>query len=166
KELYISSYFAAKRFVVDEMLNYKGAYPYVMGLVLRTTKSICNVNVNHRDRMEGVSGYSIRKLIALWMNGFTAFSILPLRVASYGGALIATVGFIMAIAIVVMKFILDYRVLGWTSMMAVQLLLGGLILLVLGLIGEYIGRIYLSINNSPQYVIKEVVGLDTNNKEE
>lgn len=166
KELYISSYFAARRFIVEEMLNYKGAYPYVMGLVLRTTKSICNVDVNHRDRMEGVSGYSLRKLLALWMNGFTAFSILPLRIASYGGALIALVGFIVAIAVVIMKFTLEYRVLGWTSMIAVQLILGGLILLVLGLIGEYVGRIYISINNSPQYVIKEVVGIDTNSETE
>ncbi len=159
KELYISSYFATKKFIVDEMLNYKGAYPYVIGLVLRTTKNICNVKVNHRERMEGESGYSLKKLFGLWMNGFTSFSILPLRIASYGGALIAMIGFIFAIYVVVLKFTSSYRVLGWSSMISVLLILGGLILLVLGLIGEYVGRIYISINNSPQYVIKEVVGI-------
>ena len=88
KELYISSYFAVKRFVVDEMMKYRNAYPYVIGLVLRTTKNICNVTVNHRDRMEGASGYSFKKLAALWVNGFTSFSVVPLRIASYGGGLV------------------------------------------------------------------------------
>lgn len=157
KELYISSYFAARRFVVDEMLNYKGAYPYVIGLVLRTTRRICNVPVNHRERMEGDSGYTIKKLLALWMNGFTSFSILPLRIASYTGCFIAFIGFIYAIYVVAAKLLHPERMLGWSSTISVILILGGLILLVLGLIGEYIGRIYITINNSPQYVIKDVV---------
>ena len=162
KELYVSSYFAARRFVVDEMLNYKGAYPYVIGLVLRTTRRICNVSVNHRERMEGNSGYTIKKLLALWMNGFTSFSILPLRIASYGGSFIAFIGFIYAIYVVLAKLLHPVRILGWSSIISVLLMLGGLILLTLGLIGEYIGRIYISINNSPQYVIKEII----NNREE
>ncbi len=157
KELYISSYFAARRFVVDEMLNYKGAYPYVIGLVLRTTRRICNVPVNHRERMEGSSGYTIKKLLALWMNGFTSFSILPLRIASYGGSFIACIGFIYAIYVVVVKLLHPEQMLGWSSTISVILILGGLILLVLGLIGEYVGRIFISINNSPQYVIRDVI---------
>lgn len=157
KELYISSYFAARRFVVDEMLNYKGAYPYVIGLVLRTTRNICNVSVNHRERMEGNSGYTVKKLLALWMNGFTSFSILPLRVASYSGSIIACIGFIYAIYVVIAKIIYPERILGWSSTISVILILGGLILLVLGLIGEYVGRIFISINNSPQYVIRDII---------
>ncbi len=157
KELYISSYFAARRFIVDEMLNYKGAYPYVIGLVLRSTRNICNVNVNHRERQEGVSGYSFRKLLALWMNGFTSFSILPLRMASYGGSAIALMGFFYAIYVVIRKIVDPTRVLGWSSTISILLILGGLILLVLGLIGEYVGRIFITINNSTQYVIREVI---------
>ncbi len=157
KELYISSYFAAKRFIVDEMLNYKGAYPYVIGLVLRSTNSICNVKVTHRQRMQGNSGYSLKKLIALWMNGFTSFSVIPLRLASYGGTILATIGFIFAIYVIILRLTSSYRILGWSSIMAVMLIIGGLLLMVLGLIGEYIGRIYLNINNSPQYVIKEII---------
>ena len=84
KELYVSSYFAARRFVVKEMLKYENAYPYVIGLVLRTTKKISNVPVNHREREVGQSGYTLAKLLGLWFNGFTAFSTKPLRIATIG----------------------------------------------------------------------------------
>ncbi len=164
KELYVSSYFAVKRFIVDEMLNYTGAYPYVIGLVLRSTKNICNVKVNHRERMEGASGYNLKKLLALWMNGFTSFSILPLRIASYSGSVIAFIGFIYAIYVIVRKIVDPSRMLGWSSTISVILILGGLILLVLGLIGEYVGRIFISINNSPQYVIRNVINYDDSEK--
>ncbi|WP_028242284.1 glycosyltransferase family 2 protein [Pseudobutyrivibrio ruminis] len=157
KELYISSYFAAKRFVIDEVVKYKGAYPYVVGLVLRTTKNICNVSVHHRDRMEGESGYTLRSLFGLWMNGFTSFSIIPLRIASYSGCIIAGLGFIYAIYVIISKLVNPVKMIGWSSTISVLLILGGLILLVLGMIGEYVGRIYITINQSPQYVIKEMV---------
>lgn len=160
KELYVSSYFAVRRFIVEEMLNYTGAYPYVIGLVLRSTKNICNVTVNHRERMEGTSGYNLKKLLALWMNGFTSFSILPLRIASYSGSIIAFIGFIYAIYVIIRKIVDPTRMLGWSSTISVILILGGLILLVLGLIGEYVGRIFISINNSPQYVIRNVINYD------
>ena len=157
KELYISSYFAAKRFVVEEMVKYHNAYPYVIGLVLRTTKNICNVTVEHRDRMEGTSGYSFKKLVALWINGFTSFSVVPLRIASYGGGFVAITGFLYAVYTVVAKICDPNRVIGWSSTIAAMMILGGMILLVLGMIGEYIGRIYISLNNSPQYVIRTVI---------
>lgn len=157
KELYVSSYFAARRFVIDEILKYRNAYPYVIGLVLRTTKNICNVKVQHRDRMEGISGYTLKKLIALWMNGFTSFSIMPLRIATYGGWGVAIVGFIYALITIIRKIVDPTIVIGWSSIISVMLILGGFTLLVLGMIGEYIGRIYISINNSPQYVIRTVI---------
>ncbi|MCI5620523.1 MAG: glycosyltransferase family 2 protein [Lachnospiraceae bacterium] len=157
KSLYVSSYFAVKRFVVDEMLKYQNAYPYVIGLVLRTTKNICNVKVNHRERLEGASGYSLKKLLALWMNGFTSFSIIPLRFATYSGCIAALIGFVYAVYTIIRKLVDPTRVIGWSSTISIMLILGGLILLVLGMIGEYVGRIYISINNSPQYVIRTVI---------
>ncbi len=157
KELYVSSYFALKRYIVDEVLNYKGAYPYVLGLVLRATKNVCNVRVEHRERKIGSSGYNFKKLIALWMNGFTSFSIMPLRIASYTGSFIAIIGFIYAIYVIIKKIMNPMILLGWSSTIAIILILGGFILLVLGLIGEYIGRIYININNSPQYVVRDVI---------
>ena len=157
KELSIPSYLAARRFIIDEMLSYTHCYPYVDGQILRTTRNICNVPVNHRAREEGESGYTLVKLISLWMNGFTSFSVKPLRLASYFGALTALAGFIYAIVIIVKHFVDPAIPVGWSSMMALQLVLGGIILLVLGLAGEYIGRIYMCINASPQYVERQVV---------
>lgn len=156
KELYISSYFAAKRFVVEEIIRYKNAYPYVIGLVLRTTDKICNVEVEHRKRKYGRSGYTFHRLISLWVNGFTAFSVKPLRTAAYCGSLTALFGFFYFVFTIVNKVRNPKVPLGWSSTMAVMLLIGGVVLVVLGIIGEYIGRIYLCINNSPQYVIREV----------
>ena len=165
KELYISSYFAAKRFIVDEILRYKHSYPYVIGLVLRTTNKICNVEVNHRARMEGDSGYTFRKLINLWVNGFTAFSVKPLRISTCGGGIIALIGFLYAVYVVINKIVNPLAPMGWSSTIAVILILGGSILFVLGMIGEYIGRIYICMNNSPQYVIRHVYNSDIGSNE-
>ena len=103
-ELVVNSYFAARRFVVDEMLRYEHCYPYVIGLVLRSTKHICNVPVHHRAREEGRSGYTLGKLLGLWMNGFTSFSVKPLRIASYFGTLSAVAGFLYMIYIIINHF--------------------------------------------------------------
>lgn len=157
KELYISSYFAAKRFVVEEMLRYQNSYPYVIGLVLRTTKNITNVTVTHRERQIGTSGYTLGKLLGLWFNGFTAFSVKPLRVATVIGCVSACAGFLYGIYTIVKKFVLPDVVIGFSALMAALVFFCGLILLMLGIIGEYIGRIYISLNNSPQYVIRECV---------
>lgn len=157
RELSLTSYFAAKRFIIDEMLRYENCFPYVMGLVLRSTKNICNVTVNHRARELGQSGYNLGKLLGLWMNGFTSFSIKPLRLATYFGALTAFAGFIYALVIIIRHFTVGLAPLGWSSTTALLLILGGIILLVLGLIGEYIGRIFMCVNDSPQYVERQVV---------
>ena len=164
KELYISSYFAARRFIIDEVLRYKNAYPYVIGLILRATKNICNVPVSHRERLEGKSGYSLRKLIALWVNGFTSFSVIPLRIATYTGSLVAFAGFIYAIVTIIRKLLDPDIPVGWSSTFSTILIIGGFILLVLGMIGEYVGRIYISLNNSPQYVIRSVINYNEDPK--
>ena len=159
KELYISSYFAAKRFIVDDMLRYEQSYAYVIGLVLRATKNIANVEVKHRARTEGTSGYTLKKLFSLWFNGFTAFSIKPLRIATAIGCFCATTGFLYGIYTIIKKFILASDVTaGFSALMSVLVFIGGMIMLMLGLIGEYLGRIYICMNNSPQYVIREKVG--------
>ena len=157
KELTITSYFAMRRFIVDEMLVYRNCYPYVEGLILRATRRIGTVPVTHRAREQGESGYTLVKLIGLWMNGFTSFSVKPLRIASYCGALAAVAGFIYFIVILVKHFVDSSLPEGWASTMAMMLLLGGIVLLVLGMIGEYIGRIYMCINASPQYVERQVI---------
>lgn len=157
RELSLTSYFAAKRFIIDEMLRYENCFPYVMGLVLRSTKNICNVPVTHRKREEGRSGYTMGKLLSLWMNGFTSFSIKPLRMATYLGAFTAFLGFVYAVIIVIRHFTEGMAPLGWSSTTALLLLLGGIILVVLGLIGEYVGRIFMCVNASPQYVERQII---------
>ena len=158
RELYVSSYFAARKFVVDEMLRYQNSYPYVIGLVLRTTKNVTNVVVNHREREIGTSGYTFGKLLGLWLNGFTAFSIKPLRVATACGGFCAVVGFLYGIYTIIKKLVNPAVPMGWSSTMAALVFIGGMLMLMLGLIGEYLGRIYISLNNAPQYVVREVVG--------
>ena len=158
KNLQVTSYFAARRFVVDSMLEYENCYPYIIGLVLRSTRNIANVPVTHRSREIGASGYTMKKLLALWFNGFTAFSILPLRIATLVGVVFAGGGFLYGIYTVIKKFVNPNVPLGFSSMMAAIVFIGGMLMIMLGFIGEYIGRIYISINNSPQYVVRETIG--------
>ena len=160
KDLYLSSYFAARRFVIEEVKRYENAYPYVIGLVLRTTGNIVNVEVTHRERAAGESGYTLGKLLALWFNGFTACSVKPLRIATISGALCAMAGFLYGIYTIVKKIFINPPglVTGFSALMSVLVFMGGMLMLMLGLVGEYMGRMYISMNNSPQYVIREMVG--------
>lgn len=157
KGIAIQSYFAAKRFIIEEILKYEHAYPYIFGLIFRTTQNVTNVEVTHRSREVGDSGYTLTKLIGLWMNGFTAFSVKPLRIATLVGASSAFLGFAYGIWSIINKFLDPSIPLGYSSIISLIIFFGGLIMLMLGLIGEYIGRIYICLNRSPQYVIKETV---------
>ena len=159
KELYVSSYFAVKRFVVDDMVRYENSYPYVIGLVLRTTRNIANVSVGHRERAAGSSGYTLSKLLGLWFNGFTAFSVKPLRIATAIGGFSAFLGFLYGIYTIIKRFVRPDVPMGFSSLMAATVFFGGMIMLMLGLLGEYIGRVYISLNNSPQYVIREKINI-------
>ena len=158
KELFVSSYFAVKRFVADSMLQYSNSYPYLPGLLLRATKNIVNVPVHHREREVGTSGYTLKKLLGLWFNGFTAFSVVPLRIATAAGVISAFVGFLYGIYTIIRKLVDPNILLGFSSIMAAILFIGGMLMIMLGLVGEYIGRIYISLNNSPQYVVREAIG--------
>lgn len=159
RSLYLSSYFAVKGFVAEEIKRYEGAYPYVIGLVLRATKNIRNADISHRTRTSGTSGYTLGKLLALWFNGFTAFSVKPLRIATGAGAICAMAGFAYAIYTVIKRIWIQPSglVIGFSALMSAVLFIGGMLMLMLGLVGEYIGRMYISMNHSPQYVIREMV---------
>ena len=156
RTLYASSYFSMKRYIADEVVKYTNPYPYIMGLVLRSTNSITSAPVIHKERTSGKSGYFVSKLLSLWINGFTAFSVKPLRIASLMGILCAVIGIIISIWAIINKLTNPLAPLGWTTIIILLLIIGGMILFVLGLIGEYIGRMYISMNNSPQYVIRNI----------
>ena len=158
KELYLASYYAAKRFIIDEMVKCENPFPYIDGLALRTTSEYINVDIVHKERAAGNSGYSIAKLMGLWLNGLTSFSVKPLRIATFSGFCISLFGLVLAIIIIIQKLILKDTVsAGWPSIMTVVLILDGAIMIMLGLVGEYVGRIYVTMNKSPQYVIKDEV---------
>ena len=156
RTLYASSYFAMKRYIADEVVKYTNPYPYIMGLVLRSTNSITSAPVIHKERTSGKSGYSVSKLLSLWINGFTAFSVKPLRIASLMGILCAAIGIVFSIWAIINKLTNPLAPIGWTTLIIVLLIIGGMILFVLGLLGEYVGRMYISMNNSPQYVIRNI----------
>ena len=153
-----SSFYIAHNFVIREMCKYNNPYPYLVGLVLRVTRKIAWVETNHRSRLEGTSGYSFARLLGLWLNGFTAFSVKPLRASTLLGFFFAFLGFAFSIFVIVRRLLGITTVDGWSTIIALILIIGGCILMMLGLIGEYIGRIYICINDSPQYVIKQVTG--------
>ncbi len=157
KNLKLTSFAVMRKFVVEEIIQYQNSYPHISGLVLRTTAKIGTVVVQQRKRLFGESNYNFCRLFALWMNAFTAFSIIPLRIASFWGIFCASGAFIYGIYILVMKIFHPEIPLGYSSMICVILFMGGLIMMMLGLIGEYVGRSYLSLNNTPQYVIKDIV---------
>lgn len=159
KNISLTSFFVCRRYVIKEICNYRNAFPYIWGLVLRTTKNIANATIQHNEREEGKSGYTLTKLLSLWMNGFTAFSIKPLRAAAILGVLFTGFGVIGIIFTVVNKLLHPEIMAGYSSLMTVLLFIGGVVMLSLGLIGEYIGRIYLCINTMPQFVICETKNL-------
>ena len=161
KDIVPNSYYIARAFIVKEMLKYENAYPYVDGLIFRATRNIGKVEIEHRDREVGSSGYTLRKLVGLWLNGFTAFSVKPLRIATLCGGVCAVVGMLYGVYVVIQRIFDSTPIAGWSSMMAVLLFVGGMIMLMLGLVGEYIGRIYICMNSSPQYVVREMVNCQT-----
>lgn len=155
KGISVTSFFAMKRFVANEVLRYENAYPYLVGLILRTTRNIVNVDVEHRSRTSGQSGYTFSKLLSLWMNGFTAFSVTPLRVATWTGSFFAFAGFLYGIYTIIKKFVNPNVPMGFSALISSIVFIGGMLMLMLGMVGEYVGRTYLSVNRAPQYVIKE-----------
>ncbi len=164
KNIKLNTYFIVKKYIANEMIKYNRAYPYITGLIIRITQNVGNVLIEHRDRKYGRSNYTISKLLELWINGFTSFSVKPLRVSTIFGLFLSIIGFIYLLIIIIKKMISPNLQAGWTSIMAVIIFFGGIQLLNIGLIGEYIGRMFLWINKKPQYVIKETFNIDKGNK--
>ena len=155
KELQISSFWIIRRFVRDYAVQYKSPYTRMSGVFLRLTQNVSCVPVQHFKRQVGKSGYTLKKLIRLWVNIF-GFSIVPLRLASLAGAVISVTGFVGIAIVLIRWFIQPANAIGWSSTFVTILFFSGLILLFMGLIGEYIGRIYLGITNTPQFVVRQI----------
>lgn len=167
KGLNFTNFTAIKKYIVDEILKYENPYPYMTGLLLRTTSDIVNVQMEERERITGSTNFTFKKMLNLWINGFTAFSVKPLRISTVIGFITAAIGFLYGLYIIIHKLFIHTNIAqGYSSMMAVLLFIGGIIMLMLGMIGEYLGRIYICINKSPQYVIKEMFNIKEGEKDE
>lgn len=148
KDLHTSSYFAVKREIVTAVVEYKQPYPYLPGLFYRVTHNICSIPIEHHSRQIGKSGYNLKKLINLWKNGLLNFSYITLKLATVAGLMFLMVSVILLVVSIIQN--------AWNRALIILTFLffiGGVQLLSIGLLGEYIGRMYMGINGTPQYVI-------------
>ncbi len=159
EDLRFTNFIARQNYICKAMAKYRNIFPYLEGLSLRITRDIVLVPMQERPRMYGKSNFTFKRSLSLWMNGFTAFSVKPLRIATFIGALTACAGFIFGIITIIRKLLLPSISVGYSSMMVAILFCSGMIMLMMGMAGEYIGRIYLSVNRYPQYVIKATCNL-------
>ena len=158
-----SSFTAWTRTVVDAMMTYKSPFISIGSFLMTVTNKYGNVEIEHRKRLEGSSGYTLKKLIRMWLNIFISFSMMPLRMATYLGFLFSGCSFIGIIYLFIRRFLHPIKVSGYTSTMLAILFVGGVLMVILGIMGEYLGRIYMTISGMPQYYVKEVVnGTDDN----
>lgn len=163
KGIALENFFVMKRYVCDNMIEYHNPYPYIGGLLLRATHRIKMIEMEQRERGDGnKTGFTFKKSLSLFVNGLTAFSVKPLRIATIIGLFFSLIGFLYGIYVIVRKLCHPEIMMGYSSTMAVLLFSSGIIMLVLGMIGEYLGRIYISLNNSPQYVIRDTINVNDN----
>jgi len=154
KGLYLSSFRCMSAFLVEQIIRYDGPFAYIDGLILQATQSIGRIEVQHLPRAEGRSNYTFRRLVRLWINMFVNFSVMPLRVATLSGIAFSVLGGITAL-LVVIEALFFRTPQGWGSIMAAVLLLSGVQLLILGIVGEYLGRLFLTANRKPQFIVRD-----------
>jgi len=154
--LYLSSFKCLSRFVVEQVVAYRGPFPYIDGLALRVTRNLSVVETSHEESRKGRSGYTLGKLLHLWAASTVNFSILPLRVASLAGVAFSLLGVLGSCLVISEKLRNPGLPVGWPSLILAVLLLSGLQLLILGVLGEYLGQLVLTVNGTPQYVLRGV----------
>lgn len=154
---YLSSFRCVSAFAARQVSTYSGPYPYLDGLLLQVTQRIGSITVRHEARIAGASGYTFRRLVRLWLSAWLNFSVLPLRIATLVGLMSAAAG-VFGMALVVWLWWHEVGpAYGWGSVMASVLIFSGTQLVMLGLIGEYLGRMFLSVNQRPQAIVREVL---------
>jgi len=160
KELYLSPFKIIKKEVVDEMIEFKSSYSYIDATLLSITSNITQVEVPHHERLHGKGNYNFIKSMFVFINHMTNYSIYPLRLITGTGFFIAFLSFLGAVAYLIQYLYSDHRTEGWISLLLLIIFFGGLILMSIGMIGEYIGRIFLSVNNKAQYSIEKIINQD------
>ena len=157
KHIYLSPFQIIRKEVVEEVLKYKGPYPYVQGLLLQITNNVTQIIIEHHERYQGKGNFNLFRSMSVFFKLATSFSVYPLRIASLLGFLVAYIGFGLALFYLLEYFLTDHAVEGWLTLVLINLIIGGSVLASIGLIGEYMGRMYLSLNSKPQYTVKETV---------
>jgi undecaprenyl-phosphate 4-deoxy-4-formamido-L-arabinose transferase len=154
---YLSSFRCVSGYIAKQVVAYAGPYPYIDGLLLQVTQRIDSIMVGHEPRRAGQSGYTLRRLVRLWLSAWLNFSLLPLRVAALAGFVTAGVGLVAFLVVLWLWFVGRGPAFGFGWLMSAFLIFSGMQLIMLGLIGEYLGRMFLTVNQRPQAVVREVV---------
>ena len=161
KGLYLSPFRCFTRAIRDELVKFSGPSVYIDGLILGVTRNISTVYVSHHNRADGEGNYTLRRSVRLLLHMSTSGSIAPLRLAAVLGLTMSFTGFIATILFIVQKFTVDAMPIGWSSLIVTSLILGGAQLFALGILGEYVGQLYLRVNARPQYVIADTINIET-----
>jgi undecaprenyl-phosphate 4-deoxy-4-formamido-L-arabinose transferase len=156
KNLYLSPFKIMRKEIVEEVFKYPGAFPYIDGLILNITHALGEAGATHNPRYSGKSNYSLAKSILVFMRLATGFSVWPLRFSAGIGFVFSVCGFGLALFYILQYAFLERRVEGWITIIVLQLVIGGLLMLLVGLVGEYLGRLYLNCNGKSQATIKEI----------
>jgi len=156
KRIYMSPYKAIRHDVVEEMLKYDGPYSYVDGLIFTITSNIGQIPATHHPRFAGASNYNVLKSIGVWLKLATGFSVFPLRLVTVTGGIISLFSFLMATLFIIEALVSERMPEGWPSLIVTLFFLGGIQLMGIGVVGEYIGRIFITQNKRPQFTVKEV----------
>ena len=154
---YLSSFRCVNAFIAQQVVAYAGPYPYIDGLLLQVTQRIESIVVAHEPRRLGASGYTLRRLLRLWLSAWLNFSLLPLRLATFAGLATAGLGLVAFVVVLWLWFVNRGPAFGFGWLMAAFLVFSGTQLVMLGLIGEYLGRMFLTVNQRPQAVVREVL---------
>ena len=164
QKIYLSPFKAIKREVINEIIKYDGPYPYIDGLLFRTTRNISQVKIEHHGRYAGKGNYNLIKSIRVWMRLATNFSVLPLRIATILGFIASIIGFLLALYFIIRHFLNGRAPVGWASLIITLLFMGGIQLIAIGAVGEYIGRLFMFYGKEPQFIIREIIGNSIDNQ--
>ena len=157
KNIRVSNFCLMTRCIAQAIGRCGVPFPYIPGYILSCSGKLANVSMPGAPRLKGVSGYSFGKLFRLWFTGFISFSIVPLRIGTILGFSLAVLGCMGGLIVFICKLFQPAMAAGWPSLWCVLSFGFGAVLCILGLIGEYIGRIHLCVNQVPQYVIRRKI---------
>ena len=161
REIYLSPFKILSGDIVREMIRFENLFPYIDGLIFQVTRNITQIPIQHHSRELGTSNYTLIKSIKVFFRMLFGFSTMPLNLASYIGFFSAAAGLVLAAVYAAQYFMGKADVTGWTTIVILLLILGGLILVSLGIIGKYLGQVYLTVNRQPKFIVKETTSKET-----